>query len=236
LQALHLRIGFSSLSPAVGPFSWDFSYHTANVTADITDVSDLVTFVTTQINTAAGGMVHPLSYYLSSVISRVTTNHRWEVYDVTLHLDGRPAGSPVLLGSWTMGGVAGSGGSPEAVSAVATLQAPYGTDVEFAPGSRPRARDRGRIYIGPLGTTFALGQDTSNRAIIQPAFAADITKFIKNVNVHTTVPNSIPYNLCVWSRKNAAMKALQEVWVDDRPDYRHQRAGKNTSKLVLGLP
>jgi hypothetical protein len=122
------------------------------------------------------------------------------------------------------------------VSAVVTLQAPYGSDVEFLPGSRPRARDRGRIFFGPLAGQACSLEATTNRTIVSTSPRTDLTAWIKKICVLTTTPHTVVYNLAVWSRKNAVMKSLQEAWVDDRPDVMRRRAGSAGTKTIIALP
>jgi hypothetical protein len=216
--------------------SWSLHYQTVATAAQGTDVQDLVNFVLASLNAIPTGATAAPVKYLSSALNGAAGASLWEAYDVTGHLNGSPAGSPVLMGSWGATALGISGAVPEAACATVTMQAPYGTDVEFAPGTRPRARDRGRIYWGPIGGTTSLSVDANNRTIIIPACRTDLGLWIKAINAHTTIPSNIPYTLAVWSRKNALMKGLAEVWVDDRPDYQHKRAGQASTKTITALP
>lgn len=236
LSNLHIKVQFTSRSPLVPNPGIDLSYYAASTAADITDVADLAGFVTSSLTSTPSGATHTPASYLSAVLTASATGGHYEVYDVTSHLSGTSAGSPVLIGSFSTTGLGVSSGIPEGVALAITLQAPYGTDVEYAPGSRPRARDRGRIYFGPLANGTGFTVDTNNRTVPSTTIRTDLCQWIKSINVHTTAPHSIPYNLCVWSRKNALMKSLQEVWIDDRFDYQRRRAGSESTKTVVGLP
>jgi len=214
----------------------DLSYFASSTAADITDVADLVNHVTASLIAVPSGATNKPIVYLSSVLTASATGGKYEVYDVTSHLGGTPAGSPVLIGSFSTVGLGVSSGIPEGDCIVLTLQAPYGSDVEFAPGTRPRARDRGRIYFGPLANGAAFTTDTNSRTMPSTTIRTDLCQWIKAINVYSTGPHSIPYNLAVWSRKNALMKSLQEVWIDDRFDYQRRRGGKESTKTIVGLP
>lgn len=233
---LHVRIELASLSPVLDNVGLDLSYFTTFVTQDITDVSSLVTQITASFNAIPSGGSNKPCVYVGNTISRATNACMVNVYDVTTHLNGTPAGSPVLVSSFTMPTSGSVNGPPEGVCAAITLQAPYGTDVEFAPGTRPRARDRGRIYFGPLTAPAITSEATTNRQVLSTSVMGDLTKWIKAINVITTTGHSCLYNLGVWSRKNAAMKSLQEVWIDDRPDYQRRRADQGATRTILGLP
>jgi hypothetical protein len=236
LSNVLLRIGFTSRDPITDNPSIDLSYLTTFTTQTANDALDLANAVTSAIGVVPSGGTQSPSYYLSTVLSNSANMSTFEVYDVTNHLDGSRHGSPVVIGSWTLGTSSPASNMPAGVSCAVTLQAPYGTDVEFGPGSRPRARDRGRFYWGPLNN-FAIGQDaTTHRPEIISQMRTDMTKFVKAINVVTTATHTVTYNLAVWSRKNAAMKSLQECWVDDRPDYQRRRDDQSTVRTIQGLP
>ena len=239
-QNLHLQIKFAPLSPIIDAPSFHLYYLSTYTTADITDVSSLVNQVISQFNSIPSGAGFSVASVMSDCLSRAANQSLVDVYDVTAHLNGTPAGSPVLLTSFTLAaGQPTPKANPEGVAAVITLQAPYGTDVEFGPGTpatRPRARDRGRIYVGPLdGSVLAL-ESTTNRSYLVSSFQTTLVKWIQAINVITTAPHTVIYNLAVWSRKGAFMKSLQECWVDDRPDYQRRRSDQAASRLIQGLP
>src|SRR5215831_14312925 len=216
---LHLVVKFTSLSPVIDNPSFHLDYFTTYTTQDISDVSSLVSQVAASLNSTPAGGTVAVGTYLSTVLSRSSNQSLVDVYDVTGHLNGTPAGSPVLASAFTLSAAGTTGVFPEGVACVITLQAPYGTDVEFAPGARPRARDRGRIYFGPISASTASNEAVTNRTYVGSGTQTNLTKWIKSINVITTTSHTVIYNLAVWSRKNAAMKSLQECWVDDRYDY-----------------
>jgi len=218
---------------------WGLTYFYVGGSPLLTDVQSLADYVAGTITAIpTGGSLAPGSY-LGPTISTVLNIGNYNVYDISNHLDGTPHGSPIYTHSYT----AGPGGSlyylPEGVCAVITLQAPYGTDVEFGPGTppttRPRARDRGRIYFGPVNQRAISAESGTNRSVIGATCAGDLTKWIKAINVHT-VGSGGQYQLGVWSRKNAAVKPLTEVWVDDRPDYQRRRTDQGVIRYSLPLP
>jgi hypothetical protein len=233
---IHLRFKFQALSPVTENPSFDLSYFTTFTTQDLTDVQDLVTFLTASLSSIPSGGASAPYTYLSSDISRTALVHLVDVFDVTNHITGGAAGSPVLMSSFTIPSAGAVTNLPDGCCGAITLQAPYGTDVEFAPGTRPRARDRGRIYYGPLNNSAVVNEAVTNRPILTTGFRTDMTHWIKAINVHTSAPHTVVWNLGVWSRKNGAMKSLQETWIDDRPDYQRRRSGPGVTRTVLGLP
>jgi hypothetical protein len=124
---------------------------------------------------------------------------------------------------------------PEGVAAAITMQAPYGTDVEYAPGARPRSRDRGRFYFGPLNQQCLLKEADGSSSWTIP-FKNCMTQWLKVLNAFTSTAHSVNFLLGVWSRQNAIIKSLAEGWLDDRPDYQRRRAGVEGSKQTILLP
>jgi hypothetical protein len=235
---IHIVLKFGSTSPLVEAPTIHFDYFASSSAALANDVQDLVNKVTASFGTTPVGASHNASY-LGGILDRGVSKCQYEAYDVTSHLDGTPHGSPVVSGNWTLAAGSGLISYAEGIAAVVTLQAPYGTDVEYSPPpskGRPRSRDRGRIYLGPLNSSNTISQDVNNRNYILPAARTDLCAWIKSINVITTTTSSIPYNLAVWSRVNKIMKSLAEVWVDDRLDYHRPRAGISGAKTVLSLP
>jgi len=227
---------FTSLSPVIDNPSFHLDYHTTFGTQDITDVSNLCDQITASLNAVPSGAVSAPGHYLAPVVSRTAGQSMIDVYDVTNHLDGSRAGSPVQIKSWSLTSSPFGGAVPEGCAVALTLQASFGTDVEFGPGTRPRARDRGRVYFGPIDGAAIGVEGTTNRTVVAPQCQIDLTAWIKKINVIITTSNTITYKLAVWSRKNAAMKDLVSVAVDDRPDYQRRRADQGATKLSVGLP
>jgi len=158
-----------------------------------------------------------------------------EYYDVTTHLDGSPAGSPIHLHTGSFSPGAASHYMPEGVTAAVSYRADYGTDVEFAPGTRPRARDRNRFYLWPI-TNLAMSQDAgTGRTILSNTF---ITTVLNAVSVNLlgigTAPTHVG-DLVVWSRKNASVKPIVDIWMDDRPDYQRRRSDQSTLRSTISV-
>lgn len=171
-------------------------------------------------------VLNPVSSYIGPAISRsVPVTLRY--YDVDGHLNGSPAGSPVRVDSaaWTLGGSASSTGLPSEVAVVLTAYADFGADVEFGPGSRPRARDRGRVYIGPLNVTAqttAIGRTKPDPALITNLAEAGARLARAAMNA----------NWVVWSRRSATTKQVTRVSVDDAFDTQRRRGERPTAKTV----
>jgi hypothetical protein len=161
--------------------------------------------------------VKKVGEYLSDTISR-TAIPTVVFYDITAHLSGSSHGSPVDTIPFAGVLPAASGSAlPSECSVCLSFQHVYGSDVEFAPGARPRARDRGRIYLGPL-LQLAMDQDvTTRRPKVTATCMLDIGK------AASVLSGSADPTWCVWSRTNATALSVDQGWVDDAFDTQRRR-------------
>lgn len=148
-------------------------------------------------------------------------------YDIDGHLNGTPAGSPVLIRGtdWSLGGSASSNGLPSEVAICLTAYADFNGDVEFGPGTRPRARDRARVYIGPLNVTAqttAIGRTKPDGALI-----TNLAEAGARLARAPMGPDWV-----VWSRRAAATKIVTSCSVDDAFDTQRRRGERPTAKTT----
>lgn len=163
--------------------------------------------------------------YINSSISR-SSAPIVRMYDVSAHLGGGPAGSPVGTRAFSaaLPNSATETGLPNECAICLTMAADFGSDVEFGPGTRPRARDRARVYIGPLNGTAA----QTTLGITKP-----------DVDCRTNIAESgarlarrlSTANVVVWSRAAASTKPVTHVWVDDAFDTQRRRGERPTSRI-----
>ena len=193
-------------------------------TLDPSSLGSLFTHCANFYNAVGTGGTHALAYYMGLSCDRGTNHCSQECYNITGHLDGTPHGSPIAASTFTLG-AKGSGSSyiPEGVAAAISYRADYGTDVEFAPGARPRARDRARIYLGPLNTLTLNGASTTNRCIWISTFINDCLAALHDLSESVTIGTADAV-FKVWSRKDATLKLAVEGFMDDRPDYQRRRS------------
>lgn len=194
---------------------------------------DLVTNCPNLFNVQGAGASEALYLYLSPVLDRTANHGTISVYDITAHLDGSPHGSPVDGGTFTLLGGEGTP-MPEGLAACVSYRADYGTDVEYGPHTRPRARDRNRHYFGPLTQACFNFPTSTARVSFASRFMTDCLANTKQVEVITGT--GLPpdqWNLQVWSRKNASVKPVAEYWMDDRPDYQRRRSDQPGNKTFL---
>lgn len=204
----------------------------SDTATDYTGIGYIASHIENFYNATAVGATNPIKHYLSTVLDQTTNHALWTAYDITAHLDGTPHGSPIGAGNWTLGSTGASEDYPDGVAATVSFRAAYGTDVEFGTGTRPRARDRNRFYVGPLNVSAFLTDDTTGRCKFQSQFLTDALAALLALSDSVTA-GSWEYNLRVWSRKNASVKIPVEGWMDDRPDYQRRRSDPNPGSKVF---
>jgi hypothetical protein len=201
------------------------------------DFNVIQTAVEAFYNVAYLTQVHPIAYYLGANLDRNANRCENEITEVTHHLDGSAAGSPSVLRAFTLGPRFVSGQDmPVQVSAVCSYRADYGTDPEFGTHLRPRASDRGRIYLGPLIiTTTTVDGSTPPKTVFLASFLSDIHLALSSIYKATTGTPATQWSWCVWSRKESLFKAVTELSSDLIPDTTRKRVDAR-SNLVWAAP
>lgn len=119
-----------------------------------------------------------VSNYIGDVVDRGTSKALLAFYDVSGHLGGTPAGSPAFTNARTLGAPSEATCMPEEVAYCLSFHADLTGTVERGPSSatiptpdraidmgapavhtgftKPRARRRGRIYLGPFTKASAV--------------------------------------------------------------------------------
>jgi hypothetical protein len=236
LSIIRLVFKPNTISPAVDSPAMALNFQCTAGPVALTDVTNLMTAVRAMIATPAPGATFALTHYYGRTIDRTTNSGVVDAYDISNALaHGVPMGSPVLVGSWTPAAAGATDTGPEGVCAVVTLQAPYGTDEEFISNTRPRARDRGRIYFGPIGSMSYAPNGTDAHTQLTPAIMTDLTKAFQQLAT-TFVATSLAWGLVQWSRKNALVKSIHQIWMDDRPDYQRRRTDPGTTRVTAPGP
>ena len=244
---LLFKVHVPSLDGNLDGFTNGFVFSTPAASAPYSGLTPVITHITNFYNSLATGATNALYKYLSTSLDWNTNHSTVTVYDITANLSGAPHGSPVAMTNWTL--TPAPSGTPyaEGVCACLDYQRAYGTDVEFGPAgsaittppdivadygaaathlgkTRPRSRDRGRWYIGPLNST-AVGYDaTTYRVKFQTTFINDLLKAAAALSADVSDGSGNSYVLQQWSRKNASIGLVTEFWTDDRPDYQRRRS------------
>lgn len=168
-----------------------------------------------------------IASYISPGIARASKPVEVKYYDISAHLDGSPHGSPVVVDTFVLAALPGGTNTPmpEEVAMCLSFHSAYDQVAEFGSHTRPRARDRGRVFVGPL-TVLAMGLDAGTGQS-RPAGIIPVT--IAQAATRLCDPTSTAL-WSVWSRKNAALTSVVGGWVDNAWDTQRRRGYKPTSR------
>lgn len=186
------------------------------------------------------GSARTVGQYLSQQMSRVANACQIKVYDITGHEAGTPHGSPIDASSFTLPAVVGGSAMPSEVACVlrleaegratALVEAVDGADADLAV-DRPRQRRTGRVFIGPLTTSAVFV--VTNVPRVDPSLIETLNG--RAVSTHDTIKALSPdIRLGVWSRKDAIVRPLESVAVDNAFDTQRRR-GEKASALTREL-
>ena len=188
--------------------------------------------------------------FISQTISRVALACRIDVYplDTPGKLAGTsPLGSPVASAPWTLGPGNGTAALPSEIAIVTSFHADLLNVLEHGPVSanlpsseaaidqgapavhsgvtRPRARRRGRIYIGPLqGAALTTDITTEGRPV-----AALITALKES---SARLQASVISDWGVWSRRDAAVRSVVGGFIDNALDTKRRRGQAALTRSV----
>lgn len=216
--------------------TFTFAAETDMAPADIAGITTAIEqfFITVPTDPTAVG---PPGTLLSPVLSRTvkpTVRH----YNADGHLAGTsPLGSPVATQQFTanLPAPVSGGPMPSEVAIAMSFHAAFGTDAEFAGTTRPRARDRGRIYVGPLVmSALIVGEDgTTHRPFVKPNVRAALLSNAQTFLLTPTAPQLITQQ--VWSRTAARVRPVVGYSVDDAFDTQRRRGERALLRQAVGL-
>lgn len=186
------------------------------------------TAITTQLNDFYGASHGAFGSVSSWLADSVDASGTWEAmyYDISGHLGGTAHGSPFGSGLITPGTI-GTDSLPSELAACLSFRSNYGTDVEFGGGgaTRPRARDRGRVFIGPIKKGAVEDSSTTQEGRIIGGLCQSI------VSAADALKGDATYTWSVWSRKDATLKPVTVVWCDNAWDIQRRRGADATSRF-----
>jgi len=172
--------------------------------------------------------------WLSGAIDRNPSRAEIRFYDITAHLNGSRHGSPYRTHNWTLGGSPTGVSLPSEMASVLSFRADYGNQPEFGPNlgpgggkERPRARRRGRLYIGPLDDQAITYDTTTFRTYVQPALRTSATGAAKRLMDYTDIKWG------VWSRVDGNALPVVSAWMDDAFDVQRRRGEDALARTVV---
>lgn len=205
----------------------DFVFNLGAAALDEDAVAMLLPVVTAFYNTAGIGATQQVAFYIGAQVPRGVPV-QVHFYQVGA-LDGSvPMGPPRYIRTFTLGAQgAGGGAFPSEVALVGSYHAENALVPEHGTGpggvkTRPKARYRGRIYLGPLGNAagdLSTGEHRPNVAIMADLKGAMETLAVADVG------------WSVWSRVDATLRLVIGGWVDNSWDTQRRRGPEATSRV-----
>lgn len=171
-------------------------------------------------------VAQPVVHWLSQAVSRTIDV---KLYDLAGHLDGSPHGSPFLTTTIGLGASAGDVPLPEECAIALSFHADTTGILESAGATRPKARRRARVFLGPWGMQAAAGPVGGHVFVtlnLQTALKEAGAQLITDLNA-----NDMP--LQVWSRKDATTRAVTGGWLDNAFDTMRSRGAKPNARVTF---
>jgi hypothetical protein len=188
-----------------------------------TNLDDLATQAIAMYNTGPG--TNPaLGALLGPQFPRVANTSEVAIYDLDLADPAHAYGSPVNVRFFTLAGAAGGTPLPNECAVVLSFRAAYGTDPEHAGTTRPRASDRGRVYLGPWGTSQILAVTPPTGGSVATVAVAAKNTIIGAYRAMVAASLTTLWEASVWSRKEQLFKPVAQYAYDDLWDTQRRRS------------
>jgi hypothetical protein len=204
----------------------DFAFATGATAPTTTELAEIGDYVDDFFRAIPSGAGSAVGSWIGEAINRSAT-HTMEFYSISA----AGLGSPILVNNW-LGPVApvDSSNLPTEVAAVLSFHADLtGVQEEGAGGTRPRARRRGRVYIGPLG------QSSITHAAENPLISSTLTGVLAAAgNAMRVAADADGLPWCVWSRTDQVLRPITGGWVDNAPDTQRRRGTDATTRSTWG--
>lgn len=175
-------------------------------------------------NSITGG-TRKVAQYINETVSRALPTHI-EMYDIDV------PGPPIHDTTFTLAAVlSGSESSclPDACAMGVTIHADLSTVSEHSGATRPRARRRGRFFVGPL---IAAEMVDTTSGVPRIGSGPRDTAGFSIVNTMGDCFDFAGAQLCVWSRVDHALRPVVGVWIDNRFDTQRRREEEASSRSV----
>lgn len=202
------------------------------------NAADYVPAAQSQLELFYNGVTAPntlsVASFLAPSVDRSTNAALIQWYDITQG-SGPGLGAPIEENPFTLAPVGpGTGGDyPSEVAICMSYTAIADGVPEHAPGgTRPKARYRGRIYIGPVSNLVAaIVGATSENVVSDPCIAvlnAAAAKLAADGDANTA-------NWGVWSRSDVVIRSVQGGWCDNAYDTIRSRGIEPTQRISWGV-
>lgn len=171
------------------------------------------------------GQTQTIAKYLGESISRAVT-HEMQFFNIAA------PGSPRYTSSWLGPAAPATPNTnmPTEVAGVLSFHGDLTGVLEESGATRPRARRRGRVYIGPLtGDAITTADDSPllGTGFLNVARAAAVD-LADEAAAHD-------FTWSVYSRTNVELYAVVGGWTDNAPDTQRRRGREATARTVYTI-
>jgi hypothetical protein len=221
-QVLRQSLIFEVMEPTMYRPTIDIIWEALGSASSV-DISGIDGITMTFLEGTVSAQATAMTAYMSKVLQTSGTCLTINYYDITAHLDGSAAGSPIETTTHTWStGPENEQQLPEEIACCFSYRADYGSAPEFGPGkTRPRASLRGRFYLGPFGI-LAAGENSNDAFAWKSTFLTDAL-YAFNGLLGGYVSGSHQDQPVQWSRKTATVSHITEYAINNLPDRRARR-------------
>ena len=202
-------------------------------TPTTTDLDAAEAVIRAFYNTIHTPAINKVADNLGSQHPRNVSGEETAFYDIDLTDPAHYFGSPVHVVPWTLSGSPSGISLPNQCAAVMSYRADYGTDPEHGGSTRPRAQDRGRIYLGPLSggsTTTVTDTNGGVYSTLSSIFYTTVSVSMKYLHDQLILAN---WHWAVWSRVDQIFKIATQWALDDVIDTQRRRVEKDPLQTWL---
>lgn len=138
-------------------------------------------------------------------------------------------GSPLSSHTFTLNGDLSDSNLPAECAVTLSFHADLSGVAEEAGATRPKARRRGRIYLGPL-TNAAVTNDSNHVPYVNATLMADVAAAAEQL-IDDSAAAGVPW--AVWSRTDNLLRPVVGGWVDDAFDTIRSRGHSPTTRVTF---
>lgn len=215
----------SSIPADIVVNSWNWRCGVSGSAGDDPNAT-VLTDIASRISTFYGDIAAFLGSSIKTGTGAVELRH----YNVHDHLDGSLVGPPFATDAFNLIAV-GTNSLPDELSIVVSYQAGVSGIPEFGPGraTRPRARRRGRLFLGPIAQGSLSEDSTTHEVFVSSTYRSSIATSAGTALKGTTNGTTS----AVWSRTDAEMHDVLTGWVDNAFDIQRRRGQLSTARSTF---
>jgi hypothetical protein len=176
------------------------------------------------ITTGSTPATSAIESHLGSQISLATNVHDVSIYQIDPTDPHHYFGSPVHTLPFSLTAAGTGGPFPQESCLALSFRAAYNTDPEHSGSTRPRASDRGRIYIGPLDAGAAMSVTTPAGTQLTVATPNTMNAWIGAAKKLWAAVQTLGFFWSVWSRKEQLFKNIVDWAVNNDLDSQRRRS------------